>query len=335
MVSRALIAAGLVALSLGLASCFGGDDSPPPPAAKVGVLLPDGPRWRSRDRSALARAFRKEGVPVAIAFAPPGPRARREATRLLDSGVRVLVVGNADAASGAPVEALAHARRVPVVAYERLSAGGAADYLVSYDFVQAGRLMGDGLVECLRDADVKKPRLAELNGPATDDEATKLKQGYDAVLNPRYSAKLAVKVSDRSLPAGGSRADARRLVGEMLAAGHNRLDGIVAASDGLAGAAIDEVRARGLPPIAVVGQAGTPEGRRNLRAGAQCMTVPPPVIKQAKAAARVAGALARGQKPPKGLMEDTVTQGTRKIPTVLVEPEDLTAKDLENPDSQQ
>src|SRR5205085_3756351 len=192
----------------GLASCFGGDDSPPPPAARVGVLLPDSARWHARERPALARAFRESDVPATIAFAAPGAPARRAAARLLDGGARVLVVGNADDASGAAVEALGRARRVPVVAYEHLSDRGAADYFVSYDFVQAGRLMGDGLVECLRDAKVKKARLAELNGPPTDDDATRLKQGYDVVLNPRYSVKAAVKVSDRSVPAGGTRADA-------------------------------------------------------------------------------------------------------------------------------
>ena len=197
-----------------------------------------------------------------LAFAAPGADARREAQRLLDSGARVLVVANADHSTGAQVEALARARRVPVIAYERLSAGGAAGYLVSYDFVQAGRLMGDGLLDCLRDADVDKPRLAELNGPAADDEATHLKQGYDGVLNPRYSIKAAVKVSDRSLPAGGTTADARRLVAEMLAVGGGRLDGIVAASDELAGAAIQD------PGPGPAGGGGRGPGR-NTRGSAQ------------------------------------------------------------------
>jgi D-xylose transport system substrate-binding protein len=301
----------------------------------VGVLLPDSPRWHARDRPALERAFRERDVPVTIAFAAPGAAGRRQAARLLDAGARVLVVGNADDASGGTLEALGRARHVPVIAYEHLSDRGAADYFVSYDFVQAGRLMGDGLVQCLRDAKVKKPRLAELNGPATDDDATRLKQGYDAVLNSRYASKVAVKVSDRSLPADGTARDARQLVGEMLAAGGNRLDGIVAGSDALAGAAIAEVRARRLPPVAVVGQGATPEGLANLRAGTQCMTVPPAAGKEAEATAKLAGALARGQDPPDGLLEDDTKQGTRKVPTVLVEPEELTAEDLEKRDSQQ
>jgi len=54
------------------------------------------------------------------------------------------------------------------------------------------------------------------------------------------------------------------------------------------------------------------------------------VRKEAEATAKLAGALARGEDPPAGLLDESTLQGSRKLPTVLVEPEALTASDLKS-----
>ena len=83
----------------------------------------------------------------------------------------------------------AHAQGIKVIDYDRLSLGGGADYYVSFDNVQVGKLQGEGLVKCLKDKGVAKPAVAEINGAATDNNATLFAQGYNSVLDPLYASR--------------------------------------------------------------------------------------------------------------------------------------------------
>ncbi len=315
-------AVGLFAC-LTLAGClFGGDDAPQRPAAPVGVVL-DGPA-RPAEFHRLGRAFAAERVPVTVAAAGDGGSSPlSQARRLLDAGARVLVVRNRDSSSGAPVERLARSRGVPVIDYGRLTLAGAADYYVGVDEVKTGELMGEGLTDCLRAAAIKHPRIVELNGPATDDLATQLKQGYDSVLNPYFTQERARKLGDESVP-DWSPAAARRSFAAMLARAGGRIDGVLAASDALAGAVIASP-ARPSGELAVAGQGATAAGVARVRSGRQCVTVSRPAAKEAAAVAQLAGYLARGRKPPADLADGTSYDTVRKIPSVLVDPQAIAA----------
>ena len=57
--------------------------------------------------------------------------------------------------------------------------------------MKVGKLQGQGLVKCLGDGEASKPRIAELNGSPTDNNATLFAQGYNSVLDPLYKAGKA------------------------------------------------------------------------------------------------------------------------------------------------
>jgi D-xylose transport system substrate-binding protein len=330
-ISRRALATGvaLCVLSLGAAACgsknvgHGRAGS----AGKVGVLLPDtksSVRWESLDRPLLQRAFKAAGVQVTIVNARGNKSIqRRQAERLIANGAKVLLLVNLDSGSGAAIEANAKSRRVKVIDYDRLTLMGSAQYYVSFDSVQVGRLQGQGLVDCLKEDNVSIPQVAELNGAPTDNNATLFKQGYDSVLNPLYQREKAKKVADQSVPDSDDQ-QALTIFEQMLARQNNEIDGVLAGDDGLGNSVASVLKARKLQQIPVAGQDATPAGIQSVLSGDQCMTVFKAVKKEADAASKLAIALARGEKPPSGLVNRKSDDTSRQVPSILVTAQSIT-----------
>ena len=219
---------------------------------------------------------------------------QQQAEQMITNGAKVLLLVNLDSGSGAAIEANAKSRGVKVIDYDRLTLKGSAAYYVSFDNVKVGKLQGQGLVDCLGSSGT--PNIAELNGSPTDNNATLFKQGYDSVLKPLYDAGKAKKVADQSVPDWDNQ-KALTIFEQMLQKTNNKIDGVLAANDGLGNAAISALKARKLKQIPVTGQDATLQGMQNILAGDQCMTVYKAIKKEADAASKLAIALAKGEKP--------------------------------------
>ena len=164
-----------------------------------------------------------------------------------------------------------------------------------------------------------KPAIAELNGSPTDNNATLFKQGYDSVLKPLYSSGKATKAADQSVPDWDNQ-KALTIFEQMLAKTNNKIDGVLAANDGLGNSAISALKARKLKQIPVTGQDATPQGIQNILSGDQCMTVYKAVKKEADAASKLAIALATGKQPEAGLVNGKTNDTARDVPSVLLTP---------------
>jgi D-xylose transport system substrate-binding protein len=298
-------------------------------AQKVGVLLPDtksSVRWESFDRPLLQAAFKSAGVPVTIDNAQGDKSTQQQqAEQLITNGAKVLLLVNLDSGSGAAIEANAASRGVKVIDYDRLTLKGQAAYYVSFDNVKVGELQGQGLVKCLGSA--PKPAIAELNGSPTDNNATLFKQGYDSVLKPLYSSGKATKVADQSVPDWDNQ-KALTIFEQMLQKANNKIDGVLAANDGLGNSAISAIKARKLKQLPVTGQDATPQGIQNILSGDQCMTVYKAVKKEADAASKLAIALATGKQPEAGLVNGKTNDTARDVPSVLLTPEPITKDNI-------
>ena len=163
---------------------------------------------------------------------------------------------------------------------------------MSFDNEKVGKLQGEGLVECL--GNKQGARIAELNGSPTDNNATLFKNGYDSVLKPKYASGDFVKVDDQSVPDWDNQ-KALTIFEQMLQKSSNKIDGVLAANDGLGNAAISALKQRKLPQIPVTGQDATLEGIQNIVNGDQCMTVYKAIKKEADAAAGLAISLGEGR----------------------------------------
>jgi D-xylose transport system substrate-binding protein len=337
------VAAALSALALGAAACGSDDDNSSASgssggdsgakAQKVAVLLPDtqsSVRWETADRPLLEQAFKAAGVPVEIQNAQGDKSTQQQqAEQAITNGAKIILLTNLDSGSGAAIETQAAAKGVKVIDYDRLTLKGKADYYVSFDNVKVGQLQGQGLVDCLGSTGVAKPRIAELNGSPDDNNATLFAQGYNSVLDPLYKAGKAEKVADQSVPDWDNQ-QALTIFEQMLQKTDNKIDGVLAANDGLGNSVISALKARKLKQIPVTGQDATTQGLQNILTGDQCMTVYKAIKKEADAAAKLAIALSKGEQPPAGLVNGKSDDGQRQVPSALLTPVAVTKDNIKD-----
>lgn len=239
---------------------------------------------------------------------------------MLTDGVTVLVIVNLDSGTGKAVLDKARKQGVATIDYDRLTLGGSAKYYVSFDNVAVGRLQGEGLQKCLTAQGKSTANVAYLNGSPTDNNATLFKQGYDGVLSkvPGYT-----KVADQSVPDWDNQ-QAGTIFEQMYTQQGGKIDGVLAANDGLGNAAIAVLKKNGVNgKVPVTGQDATVQSLQNILNGDQCMTVYKAVKKEAQAAADLAVALAQGKEgTTTGITHDA--DGNRDVPSVLLEPAAVT-----------
>ncbi|MFC9975050.1 sugar ABC transporter substrate-binding protein [Spirillospora sp. NPDC127200] len=318
------LAAVTAAAALSLTAC--GDDSGDKGGAsaggdaakgKIGVILPDtksSVRYESFDRPYLEQAFKAAGVQYDIQNAEGSTqRFQTIADQMITSGATVLVVDGLDSDSAAAVQRKAQQQGVKTIDYDRLTLGGVSDYYVSFDNVKVGEELGKGLQKCLGD---KAANIAYLNGAPTDNNATLFAQGAHNVLDkvPDYK-----KVAEQAVPDWDNQ-KAATIFEQMWTQQNGKIDGVLAANDGVGNAAVTILKKNGQAgKVPVTGQDATVQGLQNILDGTQCMTVYKPVKQEADAAAKLAVAVLKGQKPEtNGTVKDE--QGKRDVPSVLLTP---------------
>src|SRR3954467_244638 len=286
---------GALGVALALSAC--GDDSSSGGSSdngsgdnagskgKDGVILPDtesSVRWETADRPALEAAFKSAGVKYDIQNAQnDADKMAQIADSMIASGVTVLAIVNLDNASGAAIEQKAKEQGVATIDYDRLTLGGSAQYYVSFDNTKVGQLQGEGLQNCLgKDT---KANIVFLDGSPDDSNATAFAKGARSVLDAN---KKYTKVAEQAVPKWDIKT-AGTIFEQMYTQQKGKIDGVLAANDGLGGAAIailDKNKVAG--KVRVTGQDATVEGLQNILAGTQCMSV-------YKSAKLEAGALAK------------------------------------------
>jgi D-xylose transport system substrate-binding protein len=295
---------------------------------KAAVLLPDSKssvRWETVDRPLLQKAFEDAGVEVTIQNAEADKSTQQQqAEQAITNGAKVLLLVNLDSGSGAAIAANAKSQDVKVIDYDRLTLKGDSDYYVSFDNEAVGKLQGQGLVDCL--GNPSGQTIVELNGSPTDNNATLFKNGYDSVLDPLVKDGKLKKAADQSVPDWDNQ-KALTIFEQMLQKTGNKIDGVLAANDGLGNAAISALKARKLKQIPVTGQDATLQGVQNIVNGDQCMTVYKAIKKEADAAAKIAIALLKGQTPT---TSDEIDNGNKTIPAQFEAPVAVTKDNIKD-----
>jgi D-xylose transport system substrate-binding protein len=296
----------IVAAGLLVAAASARVSSPSKQAAsiKACALLPDtksSTRYTLFDAPYLKAAFRKAGVAAQVLNAlGDSQKQKSQAQQCLAKGAKVILLDQLNAASGNAITNLAVGQRAKVIDYDRLVVASKAAYYVSFDNVRVGKLQGTGLVGGLKAKGTysKHPVIAELNGGITDNNAKLFKKGYDSILNPLYKSDTFKKATAGDQWTDWDPIKGRQIFDQMLARNSNKIDGVLAANDGLAGAVISSLKAHGLGKIPLTGQDATPTGVQFILAGWQTGTVYKSVRREANAAAAAAIALVKGTKVP-------------------------------------
>ncbi len=289
----------------------------------IAVLLPDSAssaRWEADDRRFFEEAFDAAGVEYTIVNAEGDARVQQtQAEQAITNGAKVLLLVNLDSGSGAAIIAQAREAGVKVIDYDRLTIEGpGADLYVSFDNVSVGRLMGETLEPAIDALGVDTPRVVQLNGSPTDNNATLFREGYFSVASPRYDAGDWELVDDQAVPDWDNQ-QALVIYEQILTAAGGDVDATFAANDGLANSVISALKSQGLGPIPVSGQDATVAGIQNILAGDQLMTVYKPIKLEAEAAAAAAIALLKGEDVT-AVANDTLNNGQNDVPFAKLTP---------------
>jgi D-xylose transport system substrate-binding protein len=329
------------ALGFGVSACGGDDEkgassgggstaastSAPKLNGKIAVLLPDSKssdRWENADRRFFEEAFKAAGLTsddYTIKNAEGDPAAQRsQAEQAITEGAKTILLVNLDPGSGAAIIDDAKAKGVTMIDYDRLTTNGNADYYVSGDATEAGRLQGRGIIEDLDKQQGGKPGVAILDGAPTDSFATDLKKGYGEVLKPKFAAGDYRKVDQQAVPQWDGQ-KALTIFEQMLQKSDNEIDAVVAANDTIANATISALKARELDYVPTSGLDATSQALQHILAGEQSFTVYFSIKDQATKAAKLAMEVARGQKPS-GITTQ-VDNGKKQVPTILLKPQTI------------
>lgn len=294
----------------------------------IAVLLPEtttSARYTAFDEPFLRQAFQAAGLPDAelIINNAQGSESTQltQAQAAITQGATVLVLDPISSGVGASIEQYAAERGVAVIDYDRLTLGGARSYYVSFDNVQVGRLIGQGLVDCISAWNVPSPQVLVMAGAATDNNATLFAQGYKEVLAPYFQDGSYTNAGE---PAGTWDPAQARTTFEGQYTDNAQINAVVTPNDDNANAVISYLRTLNVPPqtFPTTGQDATLQGLQNVLAGYQCGTVYKSIKLEAQAAAALALFLRAGVEPPAALVNGVTpdTQGGNDVPSVLLTP---------------
>ncbi|MEU6373629.1 substrate-binding domain-containing protein [Streptomyces sp. NPDC046909] len=329
-------ASALLLTSCGVVDAVSGSDSSASPKKgddiTVGLLLPDKEtkRFEKFDypliKARVAELTDGKGeVRYANALASADKQSR-QFEQMIAAKVDVVLVDAVNAKTIAPAVQKAKDAGIPVIAYDRL-AEGPIDAYISHDNELVGEVQGRALLGALGDKSATS-KIVMLNGSPADPNTARFKEGALSVLQNHVVVAKSYDVDEWKPETAG--ADMKKAI---EAVGLKDIAAVYSANDGMAGAAIDAMKAAGattLPPV--TGQDADLAAVQRIISGEQYMTVYKSFLEEANNAAEMAVAKVQDQDILfDSLAADTVDSPTQKdIPSMLVPVVALTKDNIED-----
>ncbi|MBM7503891.1 sugar ABC transporter substrate-binding protein [Agromyces aurantiacus] len=294
LVSAAAIAG---ASALLLAACSSGDsgggDGGGEAATRACVILPDAassPRWENFDRKYLEQGLADAGFETDIQNAQGDTNKYATiADQQLSKGCGVMLLVDYNGA-GAAVAEKAKAEGIPAIAYDRPIEG--ADYYVSFDNVEVGRLEGQSIVDGLKAAG-KDPATAVVVYMGGDPADGNAKMFHDGAVEVMEAAGIKPAAEPPGVWDGDKSATNFE---QALTSLNGKVDAVWVANDTNAAGVITVLDKNNLV-VPVSGQDASIAGLQNVLLGKQTATVYKPVKLEAEAAVDLAVSLLNGETP--------------------------------------
>ncbi|GAA1993727.1 sugar ABC transporter substrate-binding protein [Microbacterium pumilum] len=290
-------------------------------AGKIALLLPDAKtaRYETFDRPMFENRIAELG-PYQVLYAnadQDAAKQQQQAESALAAGAEVLVLDPVDSHAAITIVNEANAQDVPVIAYDRLIAGGDLAYYVSFDNEKVGTLQATELVDALDAAGDDSAGILMVNGSPTDNNAKLFAEGAHAIIDDTDLRILA----DYETP-DWSPDKAQSWVAGQISQYGDAIAGVYAANDGIASGAISAFHSANVEPIPVVtGQDAELSAIQRILIGDQRMTVYKAIKPQAELAAEVAVALIEGD-------EVTAPMEIEGTPATLLDPVAVTVDNI-------
>lgn len=321
MVSTAAVIGVSALLLAGCASGDGGggESTEDAVAARACVILPDAassPRWENNDRPYLQEGLEAAGFEVDIQNAQGDTNKYATiADQQLSQGCGVMLLVDYNGA-GAAVAEKAKAEGIPVIAYDRSIEG--ADYYVSFDNVEVGRLEGQSILDGLEAAgkDPASAVVVYMGGDPSDNNAKMFHDGAVEVMEAEGIAPAAE-------PPGVWDGDKSATNFEQaLTSLGGKVDAVWVANDTNAAGVITILDKNSLV-VPVSGQDASIAGLQNVLLGKQTATVYKPIKLEADAAIDLAVQLLNGETPDDPGLEDPYGTPYFAVTPQLVGPEEV------------
>jgi D-xylose transport system substrate-binding protein len=261
-------------------------------------------RWKT-DEAAIKAQLAKIGGSYVSADAGGSPEKQlADIDGLIAKGAKVLIILAMDKDAIIPALAKAKAKNIPVVAYDRLIEQPGVFY-ITFDNKEVGRMQARAVL-----AAKPKGNYVMIKGSPTDPNADFLRAGQQEVLADAIK-KGDIKIVGDEYTEGWKPEVAQKNMEQILTKNSNKVDGVVASNDGMAGGVVAALSARGLKGVPVSGQDGDHAALNRVALGTQTVSVWKDSRDLAREAANAAIALANGKK-----IEGSVTwaEGEKKVP---------------------
>jgi D-xylose transport system substrate-binding protein len=306
---------------------------------KVAAIMPDtttSTRYVEFDQPDIKKALAAAGVPSSDIIVQNALGS--DSTMLTDAqsditnGATVLLIDPIDSGVGTQVESYAKSHGVKVIDYDRLTLGGSRDYYVSFDNVDVGKVMGQGMVTCAAAWHVSKPQVVVMHGDPTDNNATLFYTGYYSdVLKPLFSSG---KWTDVVNPPGTWDPPTALTSFQQAYTAHPSINAALIPNDENGAPIITYLKTKGVKPMSfpTTGQDATLTGLQNVLSGYQCGTVYKAVYKEAQAAVALAVYLRASKTPPASLANGSAmdTKSNTSVPSVLLAPVWVTTSNMKD-----
>jgi D-xylose transport system substrate-binding protein len=269
-------------------------------------------RWQ-RDKQLVEQRAKELGAVLDVQVANGDDAVQtKQCDNMLIKGVDVLIVAPHNGEIAASIVENAHAKGVPVIAYDRLIRNSDVDLYVSHQVERMGEMQAEYALQ-----HVPKGNYVLIGGSPTDYNAILLRNGQMKVLQPAID-RGDVKIISSQFAKEWRADEALRITEDALTKTGKKIDAIVASNDGTAGGAISALDAVGLAgKVLVTGQDAQKDAVQRIARGTQTMTIYKQIQPLAFSAVDAAVKLARKQPVE---TTDTINNGKKDVPAILHAP---------------
>lgn len=284
---------------------------------KVGILFDQfaSTRWKI-DEAALVSEFNKLGVETIVEVAHSNFDLQMEqGLELIAQKVSAIVIISVDGTRPHSFFSTAKEKGIPVIAYDRPIFDKRLDLYISYDNLQIGRIQAESVIK-----NIGSGNIIMVNGPVTDVNAIKFREGQMEVLKPHIESGRINIVNDIVL-------DSWNEATALLAMYEYSLDlekvqGLLFALDSFVRAALEyNMDSEIFKNIYMTGQDPSPELVDRLKNNIQNMSILKPIQPLAKKTAELTISKIRNEKHPDigtiNFDENNSTNGYLFQPVVL------------------
>src|SRR5437016_12077050 len=286
----------------------------PSNGVKIGFLMDSlkVERWQT-DLDRFQKRAAELGANVVVETAEGNDELQlRQARKLLDSGVKALVLWPHDADKDDRIVSAAKVKQVPLLCYERLVRDADVTFFIGVDASAVGYLQA----YCLTRR-APKGNYVLIGGSPSDINAKILHEAQMAVLKPMVD-RGDIKIVSDTWTKDWDPSEAYAHMSAAIESTKGNIVAVVASNDGTAGGAIQALEEHKLAgKVFVSGQDADLAAIIRILDGTETMTVYKPLGSQAKQAAEAAVAWAKGETFK---TTTDISIGNKTIPAILLSP---------------